>query len=159
MGGVYPMNKGQRHYLRRRAKTIAFLGGKCAECGAIENLEFDHIDPAEKSFSVAPVLTHSWEKIESEIKKCQLLCKPCHALKTIMDKVAISPKLRRPTKGSLSRFTGVDSPGKAKGYRARIRVGGDRLYLGTFATEEEAAIAYNEAAEKYLGEAAYLNPV
>lgn len=47
-------------------------------------LEFDHIDPASKSFSIARAMnnTVSWEAILLEIKKCQVLCANCHRIKT-----------------------------------------------------------------------------
>lgn len=41
---------------------------------------------------------------------------------------------------------------KEKPYQAKIRVNGDRIHLGSFATEEEAAEAYRQAAFRYHGE-------
>lgn len=54
-------------------------------------------------------------------------------------------------------FKGVFKNGK--GYMARIRVKGKKMYLGTYATPELAARAYDEAAAKYHGEFAKLNNV
>jgi hypothetical protein len=43
-------------------------------------------------------------------------------------------------------------PRYRKPYQAKIRVNGVRLHLGSFATEAEAAIAYQDACLKYHGE-------
>jgi hypothetical protein len=56
-------------------------------------------------------------------------------------------------KGGSSRFKGVSF----NGWAAHIRVDGKLKHLGRFATEEEAARAYNEAAIRHFGEFARLN--
>lgn len=79
------MRRGER---RRRAELLrarlkAMLGDECAECGATENLEFDHIDPATKRFSIAArIRDTSVALLTEEVKKCQLLCPPCHRTKS-----------------------------------------------------------------------------
>lgn len=75
----------KRHYIKRRSKVLEHLGGNCAVCHCTDDLEIDHIDPESKSFSVGEVITHSWAKIEPELKKCQLLCKTCHRKKSETD--------------------------------------------------------------------------
>jgi 5-methylcytosine-specific restriction endonuclease McrA len=82
---VNNLPKWKRHYLRRRAKVINFLGGICVKCGETENLEVDHIYPEQKSFSISGFLTHSWAKVEPELRKCQLLCNSCHKEKSKTD--------------------------------------------------------------------------
>ncbi len=44
-------------------------------------------------------------------------------------------------------------------YQARLGVRGRRIFLGTFESAKEAALAYNEASRKYFGEFAYQNEV
>jgi hypothetical protein len=60
-----------------------------------------------------------------------------------------------------SKYKGVSffTKKKYKQVRANICVCGSPIYLGSFLTEEEAALAYNEAAKKYFGEFALLNNV
>lgn len=78
---AYMLNR----YHQRRTEGIIRLGGKCVNCETTEKLEFDHIDPKEKSFSVAKLWSVNKNLFWSEINKCQLLCQPCHILKTHRD--------------------------------------------------------------------------
>lgn len=60
---------------------------------------------------------------------------------------------------STSKYKGVSLVKKNGLWRASIRPDGASLGLGEYATEEEAARAYNRAALKYFGPETYLNPV
>lgn len=71
-----------KRYKERRAAAIAFLGGWCARCGSDEDLQFDHIFPHTKLYTIAAVPMASKKKFLAEIVKCQLLCPPCHRLKS-----------------------------------------------------------------------------
>ena len=73
-------------YHRRRAEAIEALGGKCGFCGGVENLQIDHRDYRGKSFPLAKALAGFSEKrITEELKKCWLLCEPCHEQKSAVD--------------------------------------------------------------------------
>ena len=61
------------------------LGGKCCGCGTTEDLQFDHLDRTTKSFNIGSNLAAKIEKLEEEAKKCQLLCRSCHELKTLIN--------------------------------------------------------------------------
>lgn len=71
--------------LERKKEAIEYLGSKCTICGAIENLEFDHIDPKTKEFEISDGFSHSKEKLWGELEKCQLLCSICHIEKSKKD--------------------------------------------------------------------------
>lgn len=65
--------------VKRRNQLIELSGGKCQQCGALENLEFDHRDRAEKKFTLSGApLDRAWTTILEEHAKCDLLCKTCH---------------------------------------------------------------------------------
>ena len=88
------LERGKGYYKKNRAFLIDYLGGKCTSCGTTENLEFDHKDPKQKSFSISPNLKqHINERIMNEIDKCHLLCTDCHKKKTwTLDKDTIIEK-------------------------------------------------------------------
>lgn len=75
----------KRRYFEKRAKALAYLGGQCVECGEVDELVFDHIDPETKEYAVGKIICHRWEKVRAELDKCQLLCKSCNATKTSQD--------------------------------------------------------------------------
>lgn len=70
---------------RRRVKQVlvAEHGGECVLCGYsrhIGALEFHHLDPSDKDFSIGQAgLTRSLTKARAEAAKCALLCANCHA--------------------------------------------------------------------------------
>ena len=67
----------------RRNKLIEMSGGACVKCSSVEELNFDHKDPKERSFRLTgKALDGSWATILSEWAKCQLLCRVCHNAKT-----------------------------------------------------------------------------
>ena len=72
------IRKERRQYLEE------YLSGKCVRCGVTEKLEFDHITPVNKSYSIGANITcFSLEELILEADKCQLLCRPCHIQKSI----------------------------------------------------------------------------
>jgi 5-methylcytosine-specific restriction endonuclease McrA len=82
---AYMKVKILERYHKRMGEAISSLGGKCVKCGATEDLEIDHVNPAEKSFTVSMLWSVSKERFEAELSKCQLLCKKCHNEKSILE--------------------------------------------------------------------------
>ena len=70
---------------RRAVKRILVeeSGGCCAACGysaCVAALQFHHLDPREKSFTLAHRgVTRSLAVARAEARKCVLLCANCHA--------------------------------------------------------------------------------
>lgn len=70
----------------RRVKT--FYG--CSLCGYKEHasaLQFDHINPSEKSFELSQGHTRSISQVKAEMKKCRILCANCHAIHTFNQRI------------------------------------------------------------------------
>lgn len=67
---------------RRKENLIRVCGNQCNICGYCKTksaLEFHHIKPEEKSYSIAAKGTcHDLEADLAEIKKCILVCANCH---------------------------------------------------------------------------------
>ena len=77
--------KNRRLKLREefRDKMLIYLSDKnCEMCGECDNrvLEFDHLDPALKLFSISQAvrLGYGWNQVLDEISKCRILCANCH---------------------------------------------------------------------------------
>lgn len=67
----------------RKMFLIREKGGRCSKCGydkCIRSLSFHHRNPSDKKFclSMRELSNHTWEKIQQEADKCDLLCMNCH---------------------------------------------------------------------------------
>jgi hypothetical protein len=58
-----------------------------------------------------------------------------------------------------SGYKGVSFDKRRGTYRARLKHNGREVWLGSFTTATDAAIAYNKSAKKYFGEFAKLNQI
>lgn len=59
----------------------------CLDCGnyfPFMCMDFDHLDPENKDNNVGQLVSSgkSWNRIEREIKKCELVCSNCHRKRT-----------------------------------------------------------------------------
>jgi predicted transcriptional regulator len=67
---------------RFKQQCIEYKGGKCVSCGykkCNNVLEFHHLDPSKKEFSIAHAkLTSFNEKVKRELDNCALVCANCH---------------------------------------------------------------------------------
>ena len=65
---------------RVKIRLVEYKGGKCQCCGynnCIEALEFHHLNPAEKDFTISGT-SKSFESLKKEADKCILVCSNCH---------------------------------------------------------------------------------
>lgn len=79
MSQGYEYVKNSRHNLKRRLLYV--MGNKCSICGydkCPSALEFHHINPEEKDFSISTNANIAFHKAAQEIKKCILVCANCH---------------------------------------------------------------------------------
>lgn len=77
--------KARREMLRNefRRNMLEYLKKQaCTICGEsdIRVLEFDHLNPSEKSFNVSQAvrLGIKWSEVLLELEKCRVLCANCH---------------------------------------------------------------------------------
>lgn len=73
-----------RVYDRRRKikhELVEYKGGKCEKCGydkCEEALDFHHLDPNKKDFTISSYANLSIKKLKEETDKCVLVCANCH---------------------------------------------------------------------------------
>lgn len=67
---------------RFKEQCVEYKGGKCENCGYnkyIGAIEFHHMDPSQKDFSIANArLTSFSDRVKEELDKCKILCANCH---------------------------------------------------------------------------------
>jgi 5-methylcytosine-specific restriction endonuclease McrA len=88
-------------YRRLRDEAIVRLGGHCVNCGSENSLEFDHIDPSTKEFTIASGWSTTEERLSAELNKCQLLCSDCHKEKSILES---GRRVAKGTHGTVSSY-------------------------------------------------------
>ena len=84
---------------RRRVKRLVFLLRGCV--GTLTNpcmwqgdiphvaLQFDHREGEDKRHDICRMDGHAIETIKNEMKKCDVICASCHAIKTEQRRLAI----------------------------------------------------------------------
>lgn len=78
--------KRKRQITRRNEVTrdeFAKRGGACVDCGNADPqvMQWDHVDPAEKSRNIALILSTS-PRLAVELAKCEPVCSNCHIRRT-----------------------------------------------------------------------------
>jgi transposase len=64
-----------------KERLVDYKGGKCEICGynkCITALEFHHIEPTKKDFTISNSSVLSFETCKKEVDKCILVCSNCH---------------------------------------------------------------------------------
>lgn len=92
------------HKIRSLIQAIKLEKG-CALCGYRKSpaaLEFDHLDPAAKSFGVGFHSSHSLDRVMAEIEKCRVLCANCHREETAKDPRVMEKRRARKRQERLS---------------------------------------------------------
>lgn len=83
----YATNKAaqkQKQLDRARKNRDVFLEFKrslsCVRCGESSTacLDFHHIDPARKEFSINAIRFTGWDTVKKELSKCVCVCSNCH---------------------------------------------------------------------------------
>ncbi len=79
-----------QNMLRADAKKylMSIIGNPKCSCGydKVEGLVFHHVDDTNKLFAVSSAMRMKKNKLIAEVKKCEVLCGNCHALKHIKHK-------------------------------------------------------------------------
>lgn len=73
--------QSQERQTRCKEGAVNYMGGKCQICGYKKYtgaLEFHHLDPKQKDFTISHIKSRKLENIKTELDKCILLCSCCH---------------------------------------------------------------------------------
>lgn len=74
----------QRLWLARRRKKWLDENGPCARCGSSKDLNIDHKVPGSREGGTGNAIFSRKESVRrKELAKCQVLCRPCHVIKSM----------------------------------------------------------------------------
>ncbi len=71
----------RRRKLKVKNKCVNYLGGRCKRCGydkSLRALTFHHRDREIKDRNLCGMFDLRWDRIRSELDKCDLVCFNCH---------------------------------------------------------------------------------
>lgn len=77
---IKPVRNTSEYRVNIKQRLVDYKGGKCQICGYnryINALEFHHVNPEEKDFTISGG-TKSFDTLKPEIDKCILVCSNCH---------------------------------------------------------------------------------
>lgn len=77
---IKPVRNTSEYRVNIKQRLVDYKGGKCQICGynrCINALEFHHVNPEEKDFTISGG-TKSFDTLKPEIDKCILVCSNCH---------------------------------------------------------------------------------
>ena len=72
-------NYDKQRYEEKRRLLLSIVGDACVLCGSKDALEFDHVNPSSKSFSIMSRWNKPIEELLPELRKCRTLCHACHS--------------------------------------------------------------------------------
>ena len=77
-------NTERRRDINRRKAAEYLTTHPCVDCGEADLvvLDFDHIGEKKSAVSALIASGASWERVESEIRQCEVRCANCHRIKT-----------------------------------------------------------------------------
>lgn len=79
------LEQSRATYNKRRSLINDYKSKPCADCGIKYPpyvMDFDHRDPATKTFVIGQGRQKELLKVLSEISKCDVVCSNCHRLRT-----------------------------------------------------------------------------
>ena len=79
---ICPSCRVNENRKNKKKILVEYKGGKCIICNyskTVTALEFHHIDPMIKSFTIAQKMNKNIQILKSESDKCILVCSNCHS--------------------------------------------------------------------------------
>jgi len=121
-------DRSKKNHAEFRLRIAAIkLERGCIDCGYSrypEALDFDHLPGAEKVKSVALMWGYSWDKVLTEIDKCEVVCANCHRHRTKVRSVsakAMAARAAAEAPRAVPRIRPAAACGTESGYKRHLR--------------------------------------